>query len=227
MKKVLSIKYKVSRSSGFTLIELIVVVGLIGILGFIFSDVLSQTLRGQNKVRVINQVKQNGQVALEKISNDIRDADKVICVGKNPNNNVPSGANDTLVVFKKGNFTRYRFYPPNFAKTPANGYIAVDTFNIGDFGTSTTPDQYCTLNFQFNNTSNTLTDSDTFNGVSIDYDSNNPIFGLVNPTQSAGFNDIITVTFRGFPGVQSGATYENLVKEGGVLFTTSISTGGK
>jgi len=237
------------NKSGFTLIEILIVVSIMAVLGVIFTNVLTQTLRGQNKVRVLNQVKQNGQVVLDKLTQEIRQAEKVICVGDERTDN-----SDTLVIFKQGVYTRFRFYPKIVTLTDKkNGYIAWDNpidenlvcevdqnllpdfipiplggLGMGDVGDTPTPIPSPTplppLSF-----AKYLTDTDPITGISVDCagegDFANRIFKQdIRP----GFGDVITIKFKAEAGVSAGQAYEANVAEGGIVFTTTIAVrGGK
>lgn len=206
---------KIFHQKGFTLTELVVVVSIMGVLGLIFTDILIQTLRGENKVKLLSQVKQTGQVALDNLANNIRQAERVICVG---DSNTSGGIDDTIVVYNSGIYSRFRFKPATSTK---NGYIAGDTFSMTDYPVSIQPLEYCTRALQpltFN-----VTDTDPVTGVSIASDSGTPIFKL---NSQAGYNDNVTITFRVFQGIFAGQTYENSVPPEGILFSTTIQVRG-
>lgn len=102
---------------GFTLIEVLVVLGILSILSVLFVEIFFRSLKGNNKAQLLGIVKQNGQVALETMDKIIRNSDKVIC----PPPNTPS---DTLVTQKDKSYIRFRFNSP----TPsANGFISQDS----------------------------------------------------------------------------------------------------
>ncbi len=205
---------------GFTLIEILVVMSIMAVLGLIFTNTLVQTLRNQNKVRVVNQVKQNGQVGLDRISNEIRQAERVFCINDNQANT------DTLILFRQGVYTRIRFAAPSPANNPtANGYISIDypdAANADCNGAQSLPQS--------------LTDQDTKNGVSIDF---NPLTAgfpkLRDPLVSdkiftknslPGYPDTINIKFRATSGVSAGRMFENLVSDNGVLFDTTVEVRG-
>lgn len=207
------------KSNGFTLIEILVVIAILGILGFILTDILTQVLRGQNKINIVNRIKQNGQLVLDNLSNEIRSAEKVICVGKNTNN-TGSSLNDSIVIFKSGNYTRFRFIPPTIN---TNGYFTSENFTKDSFE-DITDQNMCSRDIDFVTPIN-LTDKDTINGISIDYDVSQPIFKKQAP--QPGFSDIILIRFRANGGVSAGKTSETTVSEGGVLFTTAVAVRGE
>lgn len=205
---------------GFTLIEILIVITIMGVLGFILTDLLTQVLRGQNKINIVNRVKQNAQVVLDKLSNEIRSAEKIICVGKNENNAVFL-LDDSIVIFKSKNYTRFRFIPPNLsAPLPINGYITREDFTQNDFLPAS---DLCAERLARNPID--LTDKDN-NGISIDYDLNKSIFK--KDTDLTGSSpDLIYIRFKASESV-AVKTAENTVTEGGILFTTAVSIrGGK
>ena len=66
------------QSKGFTLIEILVVVGLLAIIAAIGSNMFFTTLRSSGKSKILTTVKQNGDYALATIERLIRDSEKVI-----------------------------------------------------------------------------------------------------------------------------------------------------
>ena len=205
---------------GFTLVELIVVVGIMGILGVIFTNTLIQSLRGQSKVKVINEVKQNGQVILDRLSSDIRQAEDVACIGTSELN--PGGKNDTIVVVKQGTYARFRFILPT---SNANGLIKRSDFTAEEISNPDAENLLCSTSQDIGNTY-TLTGIDPINGVSINYDNENPVFAAESPLP--GYSDVVTIKFRAFQGVKAGSLFESSVSEEGVSFATTIQVrGGK
>ncbi|OGD86188.1 hypothetical protein A2Z23_03165 [Candidatus Curtissbacteria bacterium RBG_16_39_7] len=65
---------KLTSNQGFTLIELLVVIVIFAILGVVGTDLFSSVIRGTNKANVISEVKQNGQLAMDMIERNIREA---------------------------------------------------------------------------------------------------------------------------------------------------------
>lgn len=63
-----------SAQRGFTLVELLVVIAVMSVIGTISTDLFSSVIRGGNKANVINEVKQNGQQALDVMERYIRNA---------------------------------------------------------------------------------------------------------------------------------------------------------
>lgn len=212
----------VLNKKGFTLIELLIVVSIMAILGVIFTNILIESLRGRNKVNAINQVKQNGQVVLDKLSNEIRSAEKVVCVDKFAGNGQNSGtAKDAIVIFNGGTYSQFRFIEPK-NNPPKNGKIQKVNFTRTDLPDGTQDSDLCS-NKDINTGSNlrqSLTDTDIRNGVSVNY----LISNSQNVFEQRG--DSIIIKFAGSAGVQAGYAYDVTVKDGGVPFTTSVQIRG-
>lgn len=205
------------KRNGFTLIELLVVIAIMAVLGIIFSGTLVQTLRGQNKVKIINQVKQNGQVALDKLSGEIRQAERVICIGS-----VVGGPNDNIIIYKSGTYYRFRLVAERAGLD--NGYIKRSDFTVQNITVGTAESTLCALDtdFRVDSVAN-LTDTDSVGGVSIRFDSLQPVFSRNALT---GYGDTVTIRFRAAPAARTGTLFENLVEDGGVLFNTTVEVRG-
>lgn len=217
------------KNKGFTLVELLVVISIMVVLGVIFTNILIETLRGKNKVNAINQVKQNGQVVLDKLSNEIRSAEKVVCVGRFNEGGLhvlDIGAqglepNDTIVVFNNGTYSQFRFIKPYpTGRIPSNGRIQKVAFTRTDLPDGTQDSALC-LDQDIKTGSNlrqSLTDMDIKNGVSIDTLNNENIFDQRG--------DSVIIKFTASAGVRAGYAYDVTVQDGGVPFTTSVQTRG-
>ena len=206
------------QSLGFTLVELIIVMGVTTLLGLIMTDVLVQTLRGENKAKVVSTVKQNGQVVLENLVNQIRQAEEVVCVG----DTIANPVTDTVVIFKQGSYIRYRFVSPQPVSTPtSNGYLMYDTFTADDF-----PDisqARCNDVSLIASRIAYITDIDITRGISIFVSGDNGFTdNIFRRTVVPGYNDAIDIKFRASAGVGAGSAYEVTLKEGGILFNTTV-----
>lgn len=62
------------KKSGFTLIEIIVIVGILGFIAVIGSNMFFSILKGSTKTRVLAEVKQNGSYAINVMERLIRNA---------------------------------------------------------------------------------------------------------------------------------------------------------
>lgn len=65
--------FRISES-GFTLVELLVTVGLVLIIGTVGTNVIASILRSYNKAHIINEIEQNGSYALSLMESQIRNA---------------------------------------------------------------------------------------------------------------------------------------------------------
>lgn len=160
---------------GFTLVEILVVVGVLTLMGAIFVEIFFRSIRGGNQAQLLGVIKQNGQHAMEIMDKNIRLADNVVCIGS-------SGGgfdNDTLVIDKEGVYTRFRFVPQVGLK---NGYIFQDNLNI------------CTT-AALSADAIILTNTDPQNGVSL-------ISASFQRDQKSGFRDIININFTLGPAVK-------------------------
>lgn len=62
------------KKSGFTLIEIMIVVGILGIIAVVGSGVFFSILRGSTKTKTLQMVKQNGGYAISVMERMIRNA---------------------------------------------------------------------------------------------------------------------------------------------------------
>lgn len=68
----------VNKSKGFTLIEILVVVGILAIIAVIASNIFFTTLRSSGKTKVLTKVKENGDYALSVMERLVRDSQEVV-----------------------------------------------------------------------------------------------------------------------------------------------------
>lgn len=73
-----------NKRPGFTLVELLVVLGLLSITITATLLFLTSTLKGSNQTTIIAEVKQNGQVVLDSLERQIRNATKAVEVAGLP-----------------------------------------------------------------------------------------------------------------------------------------------
>lgn len=72
--------------SGFTLLEFLVVIGLLSITIGSILLFLTSVLKGTNQANITSEVKQNGQVVLDTLESQIRNATDAVCMlGENDN----------------------------------------------------------------------------------------------------------------------------------------------
>jgi prepilin-type N-terminal cleavage/methylation domain-containing protein len=69
------------NQKGFTLIEIVVVIAIIGIVTGITSDVFIQIIKASNKANIVTEVKQNGDSVLNQLDRIIRNAEEITAAG--------------------------------------------------------------------------------------------------------------------------------------------------
>lgn len=108
--------YTERTRSGFTIIEILVVITLMAIAGTIITGIFISSLRGSEKANYLAVIKQNGQAVLDQIDKVVRSTDNIVCP-------ILPGTAETLMVTKDGIYTRYRFYNGSNA---VNGFLKKD-----------------------------------------------------------------------------------------------------
>jgi len=177
---------------GFTIVEILVVVGVLTVTSVIFVEIFFRSLKGGNQAQTLGVIKQNGQQAIELMDKNIRLADNVVCVGA-----IGGGTDNTLVIEKEKNYTRFRFISPTSTK---NGYISQD--NIDNCSAPSPSDSLMIL-----------TNTDSISGVSV-------LSGSFQKDTKAGFKDVILINFTIGPGVGVPKSLTNNIDP--LEFTTSV-----
>lgn len=211
------------KQKGLTLVELLVVMAVLSIAGIFIFNILTSTLRGNNKTQIIGVIKQNGQAVLETMDKTIRNADKLVCVSKDKK---------SIVVVRNGIYTRYRFIDPFPELSPENnGLIKQDNPNKETTEADLlTGKEYTDPAFANKVCANSdpmspvtvLTDTNPQTGVSIECIDpgcdTNPIF---KEDKSAGFKDQVTIKFVAKPGVKASEAVRGQIDP--VTFQTTIN----
>lgn len=70
------------NQKGFSLLEILVVVSVIGIIAGITSDIFIQIIKSSNKANIITEIKQNGDAVLNQLERIIRNAEEITAIGK-------------------------------------------------------------------------------------------------------------------------------------------------
>lgn len=110
-----------SLKRGYTLIELLVSIGIISIVAAIGVDIFLNITRSYNKANIITQIEQNGNLALSQMSYEIRNARSV---------SPTSGTTSTLsLVNQDGQDVVFSFVPQTGS---ANGYVARNSIPLTD-----------------------------------------------------------------------------------------------
>ena len=207
-------------NKAFTLVEVLVVIGILSIAGVLVLAIFSSTLRGNNKSQILISIKQNGQSVLETMTSTIRGADNLVC----PANVTPI---NTLVVGKNGIYTRFRIAFAGDRTVPAsclsNGCIVKD-----NPVQSTDPDEIsnpalfvnrvCDSNNTMPDPSSTaqvMTDTNSQTGVSVSNQSR-----LFIRNKVAGFKDGVTISFSLAPAKDALPSVAGQIDP--VIFETTI-----
>jgi prepilin-type N-terminal cleavage/methylation domain-containing protein len=182
------------KQKGFSLMEVVLVMGIIGVVGFVTSNLLTRTYRSSSDADAISTLKRNGEIASTGLGEAIRMADGVVCYGSS--NGV---RNDRIVIRSvSGTYTLFRFVDPVGGASPQNGYIAKQE-NKDPAGLST----FCTSP-PVTSKEVSITDRDGNSGVSI---SNGDFKGIPGPSGK----DTVTIIFEvGAPVSQTNINKVNI-----------------
>lgn len=88
-----------SNQKGFSLLEAIVAISVIGVMGFVVATVITRSFKASDKTQLLGLVKQNGQNALNILESTIRNSG-VACI---------SDTQDLITVIKKEGLFRFRY----------------------------------------------------------------------------------------------------------------------
>lgn len=206
-----------TKQSGFTLVEVLISIGILSVLGFLIATSLIGSLRGGNKSNIIGNIKQNGQNALSIMDQTIRSADKVLCPLPPTGSNTISDSPSIVVVGKDNKITRFTFVDQS--GTSANGYIQQDSPTINP---SSENDPAIICSTLPSNSGPAITDTNKNTGVSV-RSSTSTGNGIFNITKSSGHNDLVTIQFDLKPGVSAPTSFDNSVGSTvGIHFTTTV-----
>ena len=201
---------------GFTLAELLVVIGVVAVMGLILTEVFSRSLRGGNKSQIIAGIKQNGQAALELMDKTIRASDQVVCPVLAQTG---SAADDVIAVVEDRNYTRFRFIS---ATLTANAHIVVD-YPI-PVVSPPEPEELFLLNICSNSDHASsarvpITDTNVKSGASVT-SANFPSPNIFKRDKKAGYKDVLTVSFNLGPGQDAPSAIAGQIDP--VTFTTTV-----
>lgn len=74
-------KSAVTSTQGFTLLEVLVVTGIIGILFVVSSQIFINTIRSANKANITNEARENGSLVSESLQRDVHRASAAVVTG--------------------------------------------------------------------------------------------------------------------------------------------------
>lgn len=199
------------KNSGFTLAEILVVLGVLSIVGVLVLTIFTRNLRGSNKSQIISAIKENGQSILETMDKTIRNADNVVCIRTASLPNSITISNITSV--KEGLYTRFRIRADS---------SKVTTGSIQQDNPLPTPQEIADPNLFVDRVCDpnnpmigaiVLTDTNTKTGVSL-------VNGSFNLNKQAGFKDLINVRFALSPGKDAPPSITGQIDA--VTFETTI-----
>lgn len=141
--------------AGFTLIEVIVAVSILGIIGFVMASILAKSFNAGDKSQAFGSLKQNGQNIINTLENNIRDSQAIVCVGQ---------SNNVVTIQKKdGVFLRYSIKSGN-----APYVLLEDRPDLADIESPINTKNFCDLNLVPEKNPTALNDIDPINGTSIE-----------------------------------------------------------
>jgi len=118
-KRIFNFQFSIFNSEGYTLIELLAVIAIVVVVGVIVAGILISSLRGGSKSNVIDNVRQNGNVAITQMS-------KMLIYAQSFNGMSADGISYTTNCIQD--------IPPSPSPTPAPisySYIKITSFDGG------------------------------------------------------------------------------------------------
>lgn len=106
---------------GFSMIEVLIAISIVGVIGVFTTTILSRTYRAGNQGVALSRLKQNGELAMDIMSDAIRNSEGVVCYGP------PTSTRKTEIVIRtlEGKYTKFKFEDPGLAgnTVTSNGFI--------------------------------------------------------------------------------------------------------
>lgn len=108
----------IKNSKGFTLVEALVVITVIGFIGVILTDLLFRSFRSSNKTQIQGILQESGQSALNVMDQSIRFS-RIVCVE-------PGDGTGSIIAVRTRDARIIRFMM-TYQTVGANGYISQDS----------------------------------------------------------------------------------------------------
>lgn len=184
---------------GFSLIELVIVMGILGLVSGSTFVFLSNILRGSNQAKISGEIKQNGQTILDSVDRQIRNS--VSAAKLTP---PPAGAVSAIELALADNSFLYLVCFDSISSPKTNGWIGIVNTALASPPASSAG-------------YSTLTNQDVSSGV--DVDCNPATFG-VNGLPSDPFPQVVSVDFTINQGIGSPTRVDFMAN---AKFKTTIS----
>jgi prepilin-type N-terminal cleavage/methylation domain-containing protein len=113
-------------NNGFTLVELLVVIGVMGAVTGTALLFLTNILKGSNQARITAEVKQNGQTVLDSIDRQIRNAQEIRIIDP-----LPSGSSSAIELVSAGGNLSLACFNPVAGPPSENGWIGIAEHYFG------------------------------------------------------------------------------------------------
>lgn len=130
----MNIKKIIKGMAGFSMIEVLIAVSIVAVIGVFTTTILTRTYKAGNQGVALSRLKQNGELAMDIMTDAIRNSEGVVCYGP------PSATRKTEIVIRtlEGKYTKFKFVEPvvagNTVLTDGNGYITKqENLNPSDY----------------------------------------------------------------------------------------------
>ncbi len=203
------------NNKGFTLAEILVVLGVLAVMLILLTEIFFSSIRGGNKTQIIGSLNENGRAIIDMIDKNVKNADEILCPVFYRTNSTNSEESAVLVTVKDGVYTRYKIVLPTATE---NGKIVRDNPTL-EGQSQTVPNrnnfiqQICNERDIVGDNPVAISDTNTTSGVSV-------ANGSFTRIKSAGLKDSVTINIDLLPGVNSPEKIPGRIDV--VNFTTTI-----